>query len=152
MVRVWLVCSLLGAVGAASDSLPHYHNGKFSPYEIGPPSVLLSTADEEKLAGGEPITQAFVNTDGRSRRLLMVKDIKAPVDVVIGRILDFDRYADMVNGCDSCERYEMSEFGGLKTIKCLYKIRAATMRFHYYMDHTFDPTQNCLTWHLDYAR
>ena len=142
----------LSVAHAATDSLPHFHCGKFSPYEIGPPSVLLSTADEEKLAAGEPITQAFVNTDGHSRRLLMVKDINAPVDVVMGRILDFDRYAQMVNGCDVCERYEMSETHGLKTIKCLYKIRAATMRFTYFMDHTYDPAQNCLTWHLDYGR
>ena len=71
----------LAVANAASDSMPHFHLGKFSPYEIGPPSVLLSAADEEKLGLGEPITQAYVNSDGHSRRLLMVKDINAPVDV-----------------------------------------------------------------------
>lgn len=147
-----VAASLLSIARAASDKLPHFHRGKFSPYEIGPPSVLLSAADEEKLASGDPITQAFVNADGHSRRLLMVKDIKAPVDVVMGRILDFDHYREMVKGCDSCERYEMSESDGLKTIKCSYKIHAATMRFHYFMEHTYDPEQNCLTWHLDYNR
>ena len=60
-----LAASVLAAARAASDSMPHYHHGRFMPYEIGPPSVLLSAADEERLAEGEPITQAFVNADGR---------------------------------------------------------------------------------------
>lgn len=147
-----LASALVVAARGASDSLPHFHRGKFSPYEIGPPSVSLSSSDEQRLAAGEPITQAYVNSDGHSRRLLMVKDIFAPADVVMGRILDFDRYKDMVKGCDECERYEMSESNGLKTIKCSYKIHAASMRFHYFMEHTFDPRQHCLTWHLDYRR
>ena len=144
--------SLLVGAHAASDSLPHFHTGKFSPYELGPPSVLLSSADEEKLASGEPVTQAFVNEDGGSRRLLMVKDIHAPADVIMGRILDFDRYSKMVKGCDSCVPYSLQEVAGLRIIKCSYKIRAATMRFHYFMEHTYDPEQNCLVWRLDYSR
>ncbi|KAL3895064.1 MAG: hypothetical protein SGPRY_013621 [Prymnesium sp.] len=131
-----LISTLITSTLAASDSLPHFHGGKLSPYEIGRPAVLLSEADEATLAAGLPITQAYVNADGYSRRLLMVKDIKAPAEVTMGRILDFDRYGEMVKGCDSCERYEMSEEDGIKRIKCSYKVHAASMRFHYFMEHT----------------
>jgi len=35
------------ALGAVDD-MPHYHRGKLTQYEIGPPSVLLSKSDEQR--------------------------------------------------------------------------------------------------------
>ena len=82
-----LVLAALGGARGASADQPHYHTGKLSPYEIGPPSILLSTGDEEKLAAGEALMQATLRADGQSRRLLMVKDVHAPDDIIISRIL-----------------------------------------------------------------
>ena len=147
MLAGWLV-----SVFAASDTIAHYHTGLFAPYELGPPSVLLSAADEDELTAGESVTQTFVNEDGHSRRLLTVKDIEAPSEVVIGRILDFNRYSKMVKGCVQCTPYSLTEQSGLRIIKCSYTIRAAHMRLTYFMEHTFDPSQNCLIWKLDYGR
>ena len=49
------------------------------------PSILLSPRDEEKLAMGEALMQAVVREDGISRRLIMVRDIKAPDAIVSDR-------------------------------------------------------------------
>ena len=68
---------------AASEEQPHYHNGKLQPYKMGPPSLLLSAADEAKLRSGQAVMQALVGDDG-SRRMISVQDIEAPAQVVMG--------------------------------------------------------------------
>ena len=141
------------AVAAASDpNLPHYHRGKLSQYEIGPPSIRLSADDEDKLRRGETLQQAMVQEDGIARRLLMVKDIPAPPDVVAGRIIDIDAYPRMVKGCDRTSSYETSSISGVRTIKTRYDIHALHMKFTYYMVHMWDPAKRCMTFQLDYDR
>lgn len=55
--RTALLLALLVKCRGASDTEPHYHNGKLAPYELGPPSLLLSEADEADLATGNAIMQ-----------------------------------------------------------------------------------------------
>ena len=71
------------AVAAAAENEPHYHDGKLTRYEIGPPSVLLSRSDEERLSSGKPVMQAMETGIVGARRLLMVQDIAAPPNVVM---------------------------------------------------------------------
>ena len=52
LLALGLLGGLPDIVHAASDSQPHYHRGKLTPYQIGPPSLLLSGRDEEKLRAG----------------------------------------------------------------------------------------------------
>ena len=77
--------ALLAAVAvlAATEEQPHYHSGKLKPYTMGPPSLLLSAADEAKLRSGQPVMQALMGEDG-SRRMISVQDIEAPAQVVMG--------------------------------------------------------------------
>lgn len=84
LLALGLLGGLPGIVQAASDSQPHYHRGKLTPYQIGPPSLLLSGRDEEKLRAGRPVMQALVAEDGLTRRLIMVQDIPVPSSVVLG--------------------------------------------------------------------
>jgi hypothetical protein len=70
------------ALGAVDD-LPHYHRGKLTQYEIGPPSVLLSNSDEQRLKTGKPVLQAVETGVVGARRMLMVQDIAAPANVVM---------------------------------------------------------------------
>ena len=80
----WLpMLTLSLAVAAAAENEPHYHNGKLTRYEIGPPSVLLSRSDEERLSSGKPVMQAMETGIVGARRLLMVQDIAAPPNVVM---------------------------------------------------------------------
>ncbi len=51
--------SLVPTAAPATPDQPHYHRGKLSPYEIGPPSILLSRHDEERLAAGETLMQVL---------------------------------------------------------------------------------------------
>ena len=122
-----VVSSLLAAAAgcAASDPLvPHFHDGKLAPYEIGPPSILLSPSDEARLAEGEALMQAIVQDDGVSRRLVMVKDVHAPPEVITRTILNIDEYPRMIKGCDSTQTYEehVEPLSGVRTIKTRYEI------------------------------
>ena len=79
-----LCFSCLVSVRAASDCQPHYHTGKLTPYLIGPPDLLLSSKDEDRLRSGRPVMQALVAEDGQTRRMIMVQDIPVPSPVVLG--------------------------------------------------------------------
>ena len=58
----------------------------------------------------------------------------------------------MVSGVNHCANYAQCDDGGLRTIKSAYQIQALHMKFNYFMQHTYDPAQQCLTFHLDYDR
>lgn len=78
--------------------------------------------------------QAIVQEDGETRRLLMVKDVHAPPDIITSRILDLENYPRMVKGCDSLATYETSETAHergstLQTIKARYDIHAMHTKF-----------------------
>jgi hypothetical protein len=97
----------LPASWAANPDAPHPHSGKLSPYVLGPPTVLLSREDEDELKSGEAIMRAITaprapladeKREGGTRRLLMVRDVKAPKNVVLDRINDFESYPRMVKG------------------------------------------------------
>ena len=142
------------AYHCADPRQPHYHHGKIEKYEIGPPSLLLSPADEEKLKGGGALMQAIVQEDGITRRLVMVKNVPAPADVVSGRILDLDAYPRMIKSCDRTATYHFSESQetGIKVIRAKYEIRALHLPLSYFMEHTWDPTERCMVFSLDYSR
>ena len=154
MKRACVLFAALALGRAADDKLPHYHDGKMTPYEVGPPSILLSNGDEERLKAGEPLMQAIVQADGIARRLVMVKDVKAPADVAAGRILDLENYPRMVKGCDRTTNYHVSETqpSGVRTIKTKYEIHALHMHFTYFIVHTWDPEARCMVFNLDYDR
>lgn len=82
MWRLALLCA--ATAEAATDSQPHYHRGKLTPYKVGPPSVLLSSRDEQCLRSGKPVMQALVAEDGVTRRMIMVQDIPVPSSIVLG--------------------------------------------------------------------
>ena len=145
--------SWAASVLAADATKPHYHDGKMLPYEIGPPSILLSKGDEERLQAGETLMQAIVQEDGVARRLVMVKDIKAPQELIFGRIMDLEAYPRMVKGCDRTTNYHVSETpSGMKTVKTKYEIHALHLHFTYFMTHTYSPQDRCMIFNLDYTR
>ena len=85
----------------------------------------------------------------------MVKDVRAPAEVITSRILDFDAYPRMIKGCDSLEKYEERDeaLGVHKHIvKAKYHIHAMHMHFTYFMTHEWDPDSRCMVFHLDYDK
>ena len=104
LIALW--CQAASAAAASFDK-PHPHSGKLSPYLLGPPTVLLSQEDEDELQAGNTIMRAITapttnqqteHKEGGTRRLLMVRDVKAPKDVILDRINDFNAYPRMVKG------------------------------------------------------
>ena len=150
---------LLGGAFAANPDAPHPHGGKLSPYVLGPPTVLLSREDEEELADGKTIMRVISNRpadesrEGGARRLLMVRDVAAPKDVVLDRIGDFAAYPRMVKGCDACHVYKREgRPDGTEEVRCEYRIHALHLKFRYFMSHQIDPEAGCVVWNLDYER
>jgi len=138
--------------GGSSESQPHGHRGKLAKYDMAPPSLQLSAADQARLFKGKPVIQAAVNSDGHSRRLMMVQDIEAPSEVVLGRIMDLKQYPKMVDGVESCVTYSSNEVAGVQTVKSAYEVSSCGMRLKYFMQHKYDPAARCMTFHLDYDR
>jgi len=142
---------LLGGAFAASESQPHFHRGVLKPYELRPPDILLSTQDERLLKSGRAVTH-LLEGEGDARRMIMVQDIKAPSQVVLSRIMDFEKYDEMVSNVDSCVNYASYHEGRTQTIKSAYEISALHFKFKYFMRHTYDPVQRCVVFSLDYDR
>lgn len=53
--------------------------------------------------------------------MIMVQDIKAPSQVVLSRIMDFEKYDEMVSNVDSCVNYASYHEGRTQTIKSAYE-------------------------------
>ena len=83
-MRPLIGLSCLALALAADEGSKHYHGGKLSKYEIGPPALLLSESDEARLRSGRPVMQTVESDDSDSKRLIMVSDIKAPASIVLG--------------------------------------------------------------------
>eukprot|EP00962_Isochrysis_galbana_P051796 scaffold23219_cov131-Isochrysis_galbana.AAC.5 len=106
-MTLWALAAVLPVARAANPDAPHPHSGKLPPYVLGPPTVLLSREDEDELKSGRAIMRAITapralqadeQREGGTRRLLMVRDVKAPKHVVLDRINDFEAYPRMVKG------------------------------------------------------
>jgi len=152
MARGLCLALSLALVAAASDSEPHYHRGKLTRYELGPPTITLSASDEARLRTGKAVTQAVETDEAGARRMIMVQNIPAPSSVVMGRIMDFEKYDKMVDGVDSCVNYVSRQEGKTRTVKSTYDISVLHMKFKYFVEHTYDPEQRCMVFNLDYDR
>ena len=87
------------------------------------------------------------------KRSVSIQDVQAPPSVIWGRIMDLPKYPKMVEGCVSCEPYKREKkAGGTEIVYAKYKIRAAALTMEYFMKHIYEPSKNCMTFHLDYSR
>lgn len=146
-----IIGCVMQTADAASESQPHWHRGVLKQYQIGPPDILLSAQDERQLRSGRPVMQALAAED-ETRRLIMVQDIMAPSQIVLSRIMDFEKYDEMVSGVDTCVNYASFQDGKTQTVKSTYEISALHMKFKYFVKHTYDPAQRCMVFSLDYDR
>ncbi len=143
---------LLSLVLGASSDAPHFHKGKLEQYHLGPPSVLLSPADVRRLRQGKPVMHTLESNVAGARRMIMVQDIPAPNAVVMDRIMDLEQYGAMVDNVQQVANYETSTHKAVRTIKSTYDVSVIGMKFKYFMEHHYDPAQNCMVFHLDYSK
>lgn len=89
---------------------------------------------------------------------MVVQDINAPPDVVWGRILDHNHYADMVPKTVESENYEVIQHKPMRkdplerTIYTRMKVGFPLLKLEFYIKHLYYPTLNSLTWTLDYTK
>jgi len=151
-----LLATLAGAHARGADaSQPHPHNGVLAKYTAQPPSKYGLSVDNvplERLRGGKPLLR-LVSVAGGFKRSVSIQDVNAPPNVVWSRIMDLPKYPRMVEGCVECEPYRtVKKVGGTQVVCARYKIRAAAITMEYFMKHVYEPSKNCMTFHLDYER
>ena len=66
--------------------------------------------------------------------------------------MDLEQYGTMVDNVQQVANYESSTRGSTRTIKSTYDVAVLHLKFKYYMEHHYDPQQNCMTFNLDYSK
>ena len=76
-------------VFAANPDKPHSHQGTATKFK-NPSKTELTTSEMEILRTGKPVRKQVKQDNGG--RGIAIMDVSAPVDVVMGVILDFTKY------------------------------------------------------------
>mmetsp|Transcript_9824 Transcript_9824/g.13898 ORF Transcript_9824/g.13898 Transcript_9824/m.13898 type:complete len:332 (-) Transcript_9824:58-1053(-) len=147
---------LISTCYASNFNEPHVHNGKVSPFKPGDPNVPLDANAIKILKSGKPYqTQIQTGTAGRG---LVVQDINAPVDIVWGRILDYDNYSKMVPKTLASNNYKVIDNKPTKndphtqTIYTRMTVGFPILKLEFFIKHLYYPNLNSLTWTLDYEK
>ncbi|KAL1518681.1 hypothetical protein AB1Y20_002968 [Prymnesium parvum] len=142
------------AWAAANPNVPHIHNGIMDKYENVPPSKYgISVADVslERLRSGRPVIKMISGKKGK--RCVTIQDMNAPESVVWKVITDLPNYPKMVEGCEACDVYKTErKLGGGRVDYARYQVGAMGFKIEYFMQHNFEPSKHCFTFHLDYTR
>ena len=136
-----------GDAWAADANKPHEHRGLVKPFKGAPPELKLTAADQKVLASGKPLRKRLAQTDSGGRGVA-VQDIAASPDVVMGRILDFKNYPNMVDKVKVTQNYEVKN-GHEKTH---FVIGNFAFELEYFIDHIVNKQKRYITWTLDYDR
>uniref|UniRef100_A0A7S2DTJ0 Coenzyme Q-binding protein COQ10 START domain-containing protein n=1 Tax=Haptolina brevifila TaxID=156173 RepID=A0A7S2DTJ0_9EUKA len=152
LVRLALL-AVRGCEGA-DPSIPHTHSGSFTKYERLRPNKVGFTVDqtmENKLLEGPIVTVQHLPDN--ILRTASVQNVAAPPEIVWGLLLDFDTYHQRVEGIKICKVYSKKwTLGGTQVICADYTARIGTFNVRYFMEHTYEPIKNSMTWALDYSR
>ena len=152
------------ANGAAEDaSRPHVHTGKFRKYSPGSPQSaglrLTKAARLKLLQSTKPkssVTALPVSPTSPkgTMRCTSIQQIHAPASVVWSLLLDYPNYPKFVKGITACKPYgRRRTMTGGSVVNARYSVAVGPgFKVHYYLEHQYEPLQNCMVWHLDYSR
>ena len=131
---------------AASQRL----GGRLRPFDPNDaPTTRLDSGALHTLENGKPYKTSHEND---SRRVLVVQDVKAPKDVVLGRIMDYDNYSNMVPQTLESETYRRISEDGRETIFSRLRTGMRGFALEFFVKSTFHPTHSSVTWTLDYDK
>jgi len=161
-MRPTWVLLLFVAVDAADPSTAHMHNGVFKQYSVGPPKKAgfkLTNAEIERITSSSNAECSVVGlpvsptSPKGTMRCTSVQEIAAPPEIVWALLLDFPRYPKFVGGITACQPYQRRRtLTGGKVICSQYTAAVGPFKLRYYIEHTFEPLQHSMVWHLDYSR
>ena len=134
---------------AANPNKPHPHQGTATKF-IDPKPTEVSTSEIEILTSGKSVRKQV--KQGNGGRGIAIMDVAAPVDVVMGVILDFPMYPKWIDQLSKCEVYHREEKNSVQYIYADFVISSMMMSIEYYIKHTYMPNKNLLTWTLDYNK
>lgn len=141
----------IALVASLVSSTPHPHQGKVSPFQAGNPKVKLNGKALSVLQKGKPHQMQIESASGG--RGLVVQDVEAPIDLVWGRILDYNNYAKMVPKTVESQNYSVKNHrGGQQTIYTRMKVGFPMLKLQFFIKHEYYPHLNSLTWTLDYTQ
>jgi hypothetical protein len=146
LVVMMLCITPLGV--AANKDQPHPHQGLLKSYPSTPLLPVLSATDLATLADGKVVEMRLKEPGQSGGRGLVVQDVHASPEVIWSRILAFDQYPKWVSNVTETETYET----GNGHIKTRFLISATVMSVEYFIDHSYRPGADTLTWTLDYSR
>lgn len=141
-----LVCT--APAWAADANQPHPHAGILKPYPVKPVLPTLTADDLAKLADGKSVQKQMESEGSSGGRGLAVQDVKASPDIIWSRILALEKYPEWVSNVTECEIYQKTA----NQVKARFVLNATVMSVEYFIDHTYYPENNYLTWTLDYSK
>lgn len=131
---------------AADPAKPHDHQGIVKPYAGAPAPVTLSADDLTKLQAGQLVMkQAQTGNGGHA---VAFQNIAATPDRIWSRIVNYPMYPKWVDSVQKCEIYKKEG----SNIYVDFGLSVMGIGVEYYVKHNYQPSQNYLTWTLDYTR
>jgi hypothetical protein len=150
-VKTFLFLLLLSQHVSLSSAEAHPHTGKVTPFKAGDPGVKLNGGALKTLSSGKPYSTQIQSASGG--RGIVVQDVQAPVDVVWGKILDFNRYDKMVPKTAESQIYKTENLRqGQKHIWVRMKVGFPMLKLQFFVKHLYDPKKHSMTWTLDYSK
>lgn len=131
---------------SAAHAEAHPHRGVLPKINGAPAITKLSKTDLATLGRGEAVRKQ-VKEKGAGRGIA-VQDVAASPAIVWGRILDWKRYPKMVDNVKTVEVYE-EKSGHIKT---RFVVGGFGFSVEYFIDHTYKPEKDYMTWTLDYDK
>ena len=163
-LALFAALALLHAARADDASLPHTHQGVFKKYKPGPPKsagLQLSAARMKRLREnvGKPeytidSMPTSKSTPKGTMRCTSVQDVRAPPAIVWSLLTDYPNYPKFISGLSSCKPYmQRRTMTGGKVVGARYAVSLGpTFKIAYYLEHQYEPLQNCMVWHMDYSK
>lgn len=131
---------------SADPAQPHGHTGIVAAYQGAPPAVTLSPEDLASLGAGKLVTKQVQR--GNGGHAVAFQDIHAAPATIWSKITNYGMYSQWVSGVEAVTVYKKEG----AHILAEFNLAVMGAQVDYYIDHTYVPASNYLTWTLDYSR